>query len=69
MGMNAFDILMVIALGSLTGTGSGLIIGFIVKKRRTITSLTNPHGIVPDLALVVVSSCLSIAGFAWLSLV
>jgi len=69
MGMNAFDILMVLALGSLTGTGSGLIIGLIVKKRRKITSLVNPDGIVPDMVLVVVSSCLGIAGFAWLSLV
>lgn len=36
MNMNAFDILMVIAVGSMTGTGIGLIFGFLAKKQGNI---------------------------------
>ena len=34
MSANLFDILMVIALGVLAGTGFGLLIGFFAKKQK-----------------------------------
>ena len=35
MSANMFDILMVIALGTLTGTGIGLLIGFFAVGRKS----------------------------------
>jgi len=67
--MNAFDILMVLALGSLAGTGIGLIIGSIAKKRGNFTPMTTRDEITLNLTPVIVCSCISIACLAWLSLV
>jgi hypothetical protein len=67
--MNAFDIFMVLALGSLAGTGIGLTIGSLVKKRGTRTSIILRHEIFMNLALVVVCSGICVACLAWLSLV
>jgi hypothetical protein len=35
MSADAFDILMVVALGALAGTGIGLLIGFAAKKQKS----------------------------------
>jgi hypothetical protein len=67
--MNAFDILMVFALGSLAGTGIGLTIGFLAKKRRSSMFLKISNEITLNLALVLVCSAISIGGLAWISLV
>jgi len=67
--MNAFDILMVLALGSLAGTGIGLIIGFLAKKRRSYAFLQFRDEITLNLALVLACSAISISFLAWISLV
>jgi len=67
--MNAFDILMVLSLGSLAGTGIGLIIGFMAKKRRSYMFLQFRNEITLNLALVLVCSAISIGCLAWISLV
>ncbi|MFA5347180.1 MAG: hypothetical protein WC294_03515 [Methanoregula sp.] len=61
--MNAFDILMVIAVGSLIGTGIGLTIGSIVKKRGSTAGGTWSD-ITLNSTLAAVCSCISIAGLA-----
>ena len=67
--MNAFDILMVLALGSLAGTGIGLIIGFLARKRKSYMFLQFRNEITLNLALVLVCSAISIGCLAWISLV
>ena len=64
--MNAFDILMVLALGSLAGAGAGLVIGSVLEKHKTHPSMTASYEI--TLTLVVVCSCISVAILSWLSL-
>ncbi len=34
MDANLFEILMMVALGALAGTGIGLLIGFVAKKQK-----------------------------------
>ena len=67
--MNAFDILMVLALGSLAGTGIGLIIGFLARKRKSYMFLQFRNEITLNLALILVCSAISIGCLAWISLV
>ena len=67
--MNAFNIFMVLALGSLAGTGIGLTIGSLVEKRGTRTLIVLRHEIFMNLVLVVVCSGICVACLAWLSLV
>jgi uncharacterized membrane protein YcaP (DUF421 family) len=64
--MNAFDILMVLALGSLAGAAAGLAIGSVLEKHNNHSSKTTSHEI--TLTLVVVFSCISIAILSWISL-
>jgi hypothetical protein len=67
--MNAFDILMVIAIGSLIGTGIGLTIGSVAKKQGSAASGMTCSDITLNSALVAVCSCISIAGLASVFLV
>jgi hypothetical protein len=62
--MNAFDILMVLALGSLAGTGIGLVIGYLAKKWGKCTPIISRN---LEPALVIVCSCICIACLAWIS--
>lgn len=66
--MNTFDILMVLALGSLAGTGVGLTIGSAAKKRRKCSMIFG-NEITLNLTLVVICSAICIAGLAWFSLI
>ena len=66
--MNAFDILMILALGSLAGAGAGLAIGSVLEKYYNHSSKTTSHEITLNLILVVVCSCISIAILIWISL-
>ncbi len=65
--MNAFDILMVLSLGSLAGTGIGLTIGFLIKTRRNYTELPFRKEITLNLVLVLICSAVSIGCLAWIS--
>jgi hypothetical protein len=67
--MNVFDILMVIAVGSLIGTGIGLIIGSVAEKQKYPGPMMTKSDITCHITLVVICSCISIAGLAWQFLV
>jgi hypothetical protein len=61
--MNAFDILMVTAIGSLIGTGIGLTIGSVAKKWGSTTT-GSCSDFTLNSVLIVACSCISIAGLA-----
>ena len=65
MSVNAFDILMIIALGSLTGTGIGLTIGFIAQQQKNAWSAMTRREKSINITLVIVCSVICIGGFAW----
>ena len=67
--INAFDILMVLALGALAGAGAGLAIGSVVEKYKNPPSIMTSHEIALTLALVVIFSCISVAILSWFSLI
>jgi hypothetical protein len=68
MSLNTFDILMVIAVGSMTGAGIGLIIGYIAKKQGTVTSIMTRNDMILNCALIAGCSCMSIVGLSWIFL-
>jgi ABC-type antimicrobial peptide transport system permease subunit len=59
MSANAFEILMVVALGVLAGTGIGLLIGFVMKqqKREWSAMTRKEHALAIVLLLVSCSIC------------
>ncbi len=59
MNMNTFDILMVISIGSLTGTGMGLILGLLAKKQKNILTGSARKDQILNGALIGVCSCVS----------
>jgi len=69
MSANMFDILMVIALGALAGTGMGLLMGFFAKKQKGEWSAMNRKEQTFTIALVIVFCGICIAGLAYYSLV
>ncbi len=68
MNVNAFDILMVIAVGSLAGTGIGLVIGFVAKKQGNATSIMTVRESVLNFAMIVGCSTIGIIGLGWILL-
>ena len=66
--INAFDILMVLALGALAGAGAGLAIGSVVEKYKNPPLIMTSHEIALNLAMVVIFSCISVAILSWFSL-
>jgi hypothetical protein len=65
MSVNTFDILMIIALGSLTGTGIGLAIGFAARQQEnTWLAMTRREKSI-NITLVIVCSVICIGGLAW----
>ena len=69
MSGNAFEILMVIALGVLAGTGIGLLIGFFLKKQKGEWSDMTRKDQTFTIALVIVFCVICIAGLAYYYLV
>jgi hypothetical protein len=67
--INAFDILMVLALGALAGAGAGLAIGSVVEKYKNPPSIMASHELALNLALVVIFSFISVAILSWFSLI
>ena len=59
MSANAFEILMVVALGVLAGTGIGLLIGFVMKQQKSEWSAMTrkEHALAIGLLLVSCSIC------------
>jgi hypothetical protein len=62
--MNAFDILMVIAVGAMTGTGIGLVIGCVAKKQGSAGSKMTRDEKILNFALITVCSGICSAGLA-----
>lgn len=53
MNLNAFDILMVVTLGSLAGTGIGILIAYAAKKQRSEWSAMSRKEQTINIALVI----------------
>jgi hypothetical protein len=72
MSASLFDILMVIALGTLTGTGIGLIIGFFAGFagiQRREWSAMNRNQKTLQVALVILFCVICIAGLGYYFLI
>jgi NADH:ubiquinone oxidoreductase subunit 5 (subunit L)/multisubunit Na+/H+ antiporter MnhA subunit len=65
MSENAFNILMMIALGVLAGTGIGLLIGFFAKKQKGKWSAMTRKEQSINIALVIVfcGICITVLGY------
>lgn len=66
--MNTFDILMIIALGTLAGTVIGLSVGYAAKHQKPRWSLMTRQEKAINLALVLFFSAVCIAGLVWYEL-
>jgi NhaP-type Na+/H+ or K+/H+ antiporter len=63
--MNLFDILMIIALGTLAGTMIGLLIGYAARRQGRPWSQMVPREQMIAIVLVLSFSALCVAGLAW----
>jgi high-affinity Fe2+/Pb2+ permease len=59
---------MIISLGCMAGTATGLVIGFALKKQKREWSAMSRSEKTTNIALVLVCSVLFCAGLAWYSL-
>jgi ABC-type lipoprotein release transport system permease subunit len=64
----AFDILMVIALGTLAGTILGLTIGYLARRQEPCWEDMSRKEKFINIALVLFFSIICTAGLAWYSL-
>ncbi|MDD1689913.1 MAG: hypothetical protein LUQ66_04570 [Methanoregula sp.] len=62
--MNTFDILMVIALGTLAGTVIGLFIGYAAKRQQPRWTVMTDRDKLINIALVLFFSAVCIAGLS-----
>ena len=69
MSGNVFDIMMVIALGTLAGTGIGLIIGFFAGIQKREWSAMNRNQQIFQVALLILFCVICIAGLAYYFLI
>lgn len=69
MYANTFEILMMVALGILAGTGIGLLIGFVAKKQKNEWSAMTrkEHTITIILVIVVCAICIAGLGYVYLN--
>jgi ABC-type antimicrobial peptide transport system permease subunit len=69
MYANTFEILMMVALGILAGTGIGLLIGFVAKKQKNEWSAMTrkEHTITIILVIVVCAICIAGLGYFYLN--
>ncbi|MDD4138503.1 MAG: hypothetical protein PHT99_11545 [Methanoregula sp.] len=66
--MNTFDILMIVALGTLAGSAIGLSIGRAAGRQKPQWSLMTSREKTVNSALVLFFSAACIAGLAWYEL-
>ena len=66
---NVFDIMMVIALGTLAGTGIGLVIGFFAGIQKREWSAMNRNKQIFQVALLILFCVICIAGLAYYFLI
>ena len=65
MYANTFEILMMVALGILAGTGIGLLIGYVAKKQKNEWSAMTRKEHTFTLILVIVVCAICIAGLGY----
>jgi len=65
MTATLLDILMIIALGLLAGTGTGLLIGFIARKQKREWAAMEKKDKITTILLIVVCSATITAVLAW----
>lgn len=68
MNANVFDILMVVALGSLSGVSVGLITGYGAKKQKSTWSVMSRKEQTINIALVTMFSAIFCAAIGYYSL-
>ena len=60
-----FEILMMVALGALAGTGIGLLIGFVAKKQKNEWSAMNRKEHIVTIILVIMFCAICITGLGY----
>jgi len=65
MAATLLEILNIIALGILAGTGTGLFIGFVFRKQTSDWASMTRRDILINLALVAFCSAVFMAAMAW----
>ena len=65
MTATLLDYLMILSLGILAGTGTGLFIGFITRKQKHDWSAMQKKDIITNVLLILVCSVTIIALLAW----
>jgi ABC-type antimicrobial peptide transport system permease subunit len=62
---DTFEILMMVAFGTLAGTGIGLVIGFIAKKQKSEWSAMTRKEHTINIVLVIMFCAVCIAGLGY----
>ena len=65
MYADTFEILMMVAFGTLAGTGIGLVIGFIAKKQKSEWSAMTRKEHTINIVLVIMFCVVCIAGLGY----
>ena len=65
MYADTFEILMMVAFGTLVGTGIGLVIGFVAKKQKREWSAMTREEQTVNIALVIMFCVVCIAGLGY----
>ena len=65
MYADTFEILMMVAFGTLAGTGIGLVIGFIAKKQKSEWSAMSRKEHTINIVLVIMFCVVCIAGLGY----
>jgi hypothetical protein len=68
MNANVFDILMVVALGTLSGLSVGILVGYGAKKQKSTWSAMSRKEQTINIALVIIFSAIFCAGIGYYSL-
>jgi len=65
MTATLLDILMVLSLGLLAGTGTGLVIGFVARKQSRDLAAMQKKDMITNVLLVLACSAMFSAVLAW----
>jgi hypothetical protein len=65
MTATLLEILMILSLGILAGTGAGLLIGFLAGKQKRDCAAMEKRAILTNVLLILVCSVFFIAVLAW----
>jgi len=68
MTASTLSVLMVISLGSMSGTAIGLIIGYALRNHKSNWSAMTRHEKTVTIGLIIVCSVICCAGLRWYSL-